>query len=167
MVQRRLILINLQLSFNLIQKSCVLTPIRGQNSFFIIWKRKQFEIFHPLLCLRKKWLKLWLSLWRLGTLQLKEGEAPTILGISDHWMTGYERNQYSWGNSCLPGVWDAGNLLSTLKSLLMLGILQDRRKLELIILQSGSTGKGNNTPKLDLKVVLQSFCNAWKFSASP
>lgn len=74
-------------------------------------------------------------------------------------MTGYERNQYSCGNSCLPGVTDAENLLSVLKPLLMLGILQDQRKFEFIILQSGSTGKGNNTPKLDLKVVLQSFCD--------
>lgn len=73
-------------------------------------------------------------------------------------MTGYERNQYSLKNICLPGVRDAGNLLSTLKPLLMLGISQDQRKLEFIRLQSGSTGKGNNTPKLDLKVV-QSFCN--------
>lgn len=73
-------------------------------------------------------------------------------------MTGYEGNQYSYKSSCLPEVRDAGNLLSTLKPLLMLGISQDQRKLEFIRLQSGSTGKGNNTPKLDLKVV-QSFCN--------
>lgn len=45
------------------------------------------------------------------------------------------------------------------KPLLILGILQDQRKLEFIILPSGSKGKGNNTPKLDLKVVLQSFYN--------
>lgn len=66
----------------------------------------------------------------------------------------------SWGLGCQ-------KFVIYLKLLLMLDILRDQRKLEFIILQSGSTGKGNNTPKLDLNMVLWSFCNSRKVSASP
>lgn len=73
-------------------------------------------------------------------------------------MTGHEKKKKSvflqkflnsWGQGC----W---KFVINLKLLLMLDILRHQRKLEFIILQSGSAG---NTPELDLKMVLRSFCN--------